>query len=108
MSDASHPSDSNPLPEEFLKWQVELRHHTMLKRKGSPHVGVAPLLSVSQPGRTPPATIHSIICGLLPTPELLEVKTGESRNLCEEAVAEGDRGTYDRGIEYLEHYYCGR
>jgi hypothetical protein len=105
MSDTSLSPDSTPLPEEFLNWQIELRHYTMSERKGSPHVGVAPLLTVTRPGRTPAATTHSIICGLLPAPELLGAKTAEFRSLYEESVAEGDRVTYDRGIEYLEHYY---
>ncbi len=106
MSDTSRPSDSTPLPAEFLDWQIELRHHTMVERKGSPHVGVAPLLTVSRPGRTPAATTHSIICGLLPAPEQLEVKTADFRKLYEETVSEGERVTYSRGIDYLQQYYA--
>ena len=105
MLDTVRSSNSTPLPIDFLRWQVELRRHTMIERKGSPHVGVAPLLSVRRPGRTPSVTTHSIICGLLPAPDQLAAKTEEFRRLYEESVPNGARVTYDRGIEYLTGYY---
>lgn len=94
-----------PLPKEFLDWQVSLRLHTMLERNGSPHVGVAPILTVRHPGHPVGTLGHSIICGLLPRPELLEGKTRDFRELYEAHVAEGARRVYDRGIEYLLDYY---
>ena len=105
MLDTILPKNDSPLPIDFLRWQVDLRRHTMLERKGSPHIGVAPLLSVRRPGRTPSVTTHSIICGLLPAPDRLVQKTDEFRSLYEEAAPEGARSTYDRGIEYLKNYY---
>jgi len=94
-----------PLPKEFLDWQVALRHHTMVERNGSPHVGVAPLLTVRHPGHPTGTASHSIICGLLPRADLLEPKTVEFRALYEGSIAEGARRVYDRGIEYLLGYY---
>lgn len=93
-----------PLPEEFLRWQVDLRRHTMIERNGSPHPGVAPLLSVQWSGRKPAVTTHSIICGLLPAPELLAEKTAEFKQLYEE-TAPDEKATYARGIDYLKRYY---
>ena len=49
---------------------------------------------------------HSIICGLLPRPDLLAEKTREFRELYEDGIAEGARAVYDRGIEYLKDYYA--
>ena len=94
-----------PLPDEFLDWQVVLRHHTMQVRNGSPHVGVAPLLLVRRPGVGPGVTAHSIICGLLPAEHLLEHKTEEFRALYENNRAGGARAIYDQGIAYLKDYY---
>jgi hypothetical protein len=94
-----------PLPTEFLEWQVRLRAWTMEHRHGSPHVGVAPLVAVQQPGVGPGITMHSIICGLLPHPEQLAAKTREFRALYEDNVAQGAAAVYDRGIEYLKGYY---
>ena len=97
--------DGSPLPEEFLEWQVLLRHFTMEARNGSPHVGVAPLLLVRQPGIGPGVTAHSIICGLLPAEHALARKTGEFRAIYEEGRHDGARAIYDRGIAYLRDYY---
>lgn len=94
-----------PLPDEFLEWQVLLRHHTMEARNGSPHVGVAPLLLVRRPGVGPGVTAHSIICGLLPAEDQLARKTEEFRAIYEENRAAGARAIYDRGIAYLKDYY---
>ena len=105
MLDSLQPSDITPLPLDFLRWQVELRRHTMLEHNGFPQVGVAPLLSVQQPGRTPSVTTHSIICGLLPAPDQIEAKTGDFRRLYEAAAPDGANSAYDRGIEYLKSYY---
>jgi hypothetical protein len=41
-----------PLPAEFLAWQVALRKHTMDARHGAPHAGVAPLVLARRPGTT--------------------------------------------------------
>jgi len=94
-----------PLPREFLEWQVKLRDWTMQERHGSPHVGVAPLLAVRQPGVGPGVTLHSIICGLLPRAEKLADKTREFRLVYEQHVHQGARAVYDRGIEFLQGYY---
>lgn len=94
-----------PLPPEFLRWQVRLRRHSMEERHGSPHVGVAPLLSVRRTGRVPAVTTHSIICGLLPAADRLEARTLEFRGLYEESIPEGARHAYDRGVAYLHDYY---
>lgn len=96
---------ARPLPREFLEWQVALRRHTMNERRGAPHAGVAPLLSVRRPGGTLGVTTHSIICGILPAPERLEEKTAEFRRLYEGTIPDGAKATYDRGIDYLRSYY---
>lgn len=93
------------LPREFVEWQVALRDWTARTRSGTPHVGVAPLVVVRRPGVSPGFTAHSIVCGLLPRPDLLETKTKEFRALYESAIAEGARAVYDRGLEYLASYY---
>ena len=106
MFDTLHrPGGEKPLPTDFLEWQVALRRQTMEERNGSPHAGVAPLLSVRRPGRTPAVTTHSIICGILPAPDQLERKTEEFRRIYEENIPRGSRPTYDRGIEYMRGYY---
>lgn len=96
---------SNPLPADFLTWQVRVRAYTMEERNGAPHVGVAPLLTVRRAGFHLGVTSHSIICGLLPRPELLAAKTAEFRQLFESTIAQGARITYDQGIAYLKDYY---
>jgi hypothetical protein len=101
---ASH-REGRPLPPEFLEWQVKLRLWTMENQHGAPHVGVAPLVVVRAPGVGLGSSAHSIICGLLARPDLLEAKTKEFRELYESGVAEGARAVYDRGIEYLKGYY---
>ena len=99
------PAAATPLPRTFLDWQVALRLHTMEERNGAPHAGVAPLLTVRRPGGSLGVTSHSIICGLLPAPEVLAEKTAEFRRLYEDTIPSGARETYDRGIEYLLGYY---
>src|SRR5690606_21136425 len=96
---------SVPFSDEFLAWQVELRRWTMTERRGAPHAGVAPLVTVTHPGFPLGVTSHSIICGILPSPETLEAKTAEFRELYEANAAAGSRAIYDRGIEYLLDYY---
>jgi hypothetical protein len=96
---------ATPMPEDFLRWQVHLRRHTMDERNGSPHAGVAPLLTVRCPGAELGVVSHSIICGVLPAEDLLAAKTEEFRRLYEENAAQGARAVYDRGIEYLKGYY---
>jgi hypothetical protein len=96
---------ANPFPAEFLEWQVRLRHHTAMHRGGSPHVGVAPLLTVKRPGTALGVVSHSIICGILPAPELLEAKTAEFRETYERSIRNGARAAYDSGIEMLKAYY---
>lgn len=93
------------LPDEFLEWQVLLRHFTMEARNGAPHVGVAPLLLVRRPGVGPGVTAHSIVCGLLPADEQLARKTEEFRSIYEDGRADGARAIHDRGIAYLRDYY---
>jgi hypothetical protein len=105
LSKLSFRNPARPMPRHVLDWQVALRRHTMEKRFGAPHAGVAPLLSVRRPGGSLGVTTHSIICGLLPAPEQLEEKTEELRRLYEESVERGARAVYDRGIEYLLGYY---
>ncbi len=95
------------MPSELLDWQVRLRRWTMEQRDGAPHAGVAPLLVVRHPGVGPDASVHGIICGLLPRPDLLDAKTGEFRAIYEEERARGTRAIYDRGIVYLKSYYRG-
>ena len=99
-------SGAKPLPAEFLEWQVKLRAWTVQERKGAPHVGVAPLVLVKQPGVEPGATAHSIVCGLLPREDQLETKTKEFRALYESASGEGSQVLYDRGLAYLRRYYA--
>lgn len=94
-----------PLSPDFLRWQIRLRAHTMAERGGAPHAGVAPLLTVRRPGFPLSVTTHSIICGLLPHPDLLAEKTEDFRRLFSNHVAAGARDLYDRGIDYLKGYY---
>ena len=94
-----------PLPRDFLEWQVELRRHTAEVRGGSPHVGVAPLVTVRHPSLPMGVASHSVICGLLPHPDLLAKKTQEFREIYEGGIAQGARAVYDRGLEYLCGYY---
>jgi hypothetical protein len=101
----SRAARTRPLPRAFLDWQVALRLHTMRERHGEPHVGVAPLVAVKRAGMNAGVAVHSVICGLLPRPELLEKKTLELRELYETGIAEGARAVYDRGIAYLHRYY---
>jgi len=96
---------ARPLPGDFLDWQVALRLHTMEERHGEPHAGVAPLVVARRPGVGPGVLAHSVICGILPRPELLEEKTKEFRQLYEAHIADGARAVYDRGIEYFLAYY---
>jgi hypothetical protein len=94
-----------PLPSSFLRWQVALRRHTMQHRNGAPHAGVAPVLTVFAPGVGHGMSSHSIICGVLPAPELLDVRTREFRELYERHLPEGARAVYDAGLAHLEGYY---
>ncbi len=94
-----------PLPRDFLAWQVALRAHTMEEKNGAPHVGVAPLVTVRQVGSPLGVSTHSLICGVLPRPDLLEAKTAEFRDLYESTKSQGSKATYDAGIEYLRAYY---
>ena len=94
-----------PLPSGFVDWQVALRLHTMRERNGAPHVGVAPVLNVFAPGVGHGVSSHSIICGLLPAPEVLERKTAEFRALYERHLPDGAKAIYDAGLRYLEDYY---
>jgi hypothetical protein len=48
---------------------------------------------------------HSIICGILPRPELLAAKTADFRRLYEGTIAQGSKEVYDRGLDYLKSYY---
>ncbi|HKK50795.1 MAG TPA: hypothetical protein VKA74_04375 [Myxococcota bacterium] len=96
---------AEPLPKDFLGWQVALRHHTMVARNGAPHIGVVPIVIVKRPGTPLGVLSHSIVCGLLPHERLLEAKTREFRDLYESNAAEGARAIYDQGIEYLLGYY---
>ncbi|MGH0028882.1 MAG: hypothetical protein ACQGVC_03760 [Myxococcota bacterium] len=102
---ATRNEASRPLPQEFLDWQVALRKRTMFESNGAPHAGVAPLVVVGQPGLSLGVSAHSVICGLLPRPDLLETKTREFRELYESHIEEGARSVYDRGIAYLKTYY---
>jgi hypothetical protein len=97
--------DDHPMPAELLEWQVRLRHHTAHERGGSPHVGVAPLLTVRRPGTALGVVTHSIICGILPAPEHLAAKTAEFRDTYERNIPRGARAAYDAGIELLKTYY---
>ena len=93
------------LPKEFLDWQVALRRHTMLERNGSPHIGVVPVVVARRSGVGMGVVSHSIVCGLLPAPEILDQKTQEFRELYEGGIEEGSRAVYDGGITYLKDYY---
>jgi hypothetical protein len=79
----------------------------MFDQNGAPHPGVAPLVLARQPGLALGVSAHSVICGLLPRADLLAAKTREFRTLYEDAIAEGSRKVYDRGIAYLKGYYAG-
>jgi len=95
----------SPLPAEFLDWQIRLRAWTVEKRQGAPHVGVAPLVLVAQPGIAPGFTAHSVVCGLLPHADQREAKTREFRELYESGIYDGARAVFDRGLAYLCNYY---
>ncbi len=99
------PTTPRPLAKEFLDWQVALRLHTMQERKGAPHMGVVPTVTVKRPGTELGVTSHNIVCGLLPREDLLEAKTAEFKALYDETSGEGAKALYDRGIEYLLDYY---
>lgn len=105
MSNRTPSIRSQPLPKEFLDWQVVLRHHTMVARNGAPHIGVVPTVMVKHPGVQLGVASHSIVCGLLPADRLLEAKTREFRTLYETYSPKGARQLYDQGIEYLLDYY---
>jgi len=96
---------AKPLPKEFLSWQIALRHHTMVARGGAPHMGVVPVVCVKRPGAHLGVVMHNVVCGLLPHPRLLDVKTREFRDLYESNIAKGARAVYDAGIRYLLDYY---
>jgi hypothetical protein len=96
---------SAPLPASLLEWQVALRAHTAQERNGAPHAGVAPLLLVHRPGVPVGTAAHSIICGILPRPDLLAGKTADFRQLYESRITGGSKEVYDRGLEYLKTYY---
>ena len=98
-------SDPQPLPKEFLSWQVALRNHTMHDRNGSPHMGVVPAVCVKRPGAHLGVAIHNIVCGLLPNARQLDAKTREFRELYESNIRSGSRAVYDAGIAYLLDYY---
>lgn len=93
------------IPRDFMAWQVALRRHTMTERRGSPHVGVAPLVTVRRAGVGAGVVSHSVICGLLPRPELLGEKTRQFREVYEGSIREGARAVYDRGLEAMIPYY---
>jgi len=96
---------AKPLPKEFLSWQVALRHHTMTKRNGAPHMGVVPLVCVKRPGAHLGVVLHNVVCGLLPNERVLDAKTREFRELYESNIRQGARAVYDAGIQYLLDYY---
>lgn len=98
-------TSAEPLPKEFLNWQVTLRHFTMTDRNGAPHMGVVPTVLVKRPGAQLGVVAHSIVCGLLPHPRLLAAKTEEFRSLYEDNIEGGARKVYDAGIAYLLDYY---
>lgn len=98
-------TEASPLPKEFLNWQVALRLHTMTDRNGAPHIGVVPTATVHRPGAHLGVMSHSIVCGLLPHPRLLQAKTHEFRDLYESHIENGARAVYDVGIKYLLNYY---
>lgn len=94
-----------PLPKEFLDWQVKLRRMTMLERNGAPHIGVVPTIAVARPEGSNGVVSHSVVCGLLPRPGLLEAKTSEFRETYEANIERGARAVYDAGIAMLVDYY---
>ncbi len=96
---------ATPMPADLLEWQVKLRDHTMHERNGAPHVGVAPLLTVREPGSAAGCVSYSIICGLLAREDLLDDRTRAFRELYEKHSSEGARTVYDHGITYLKSYY---
>ena len=98
-------SNPKPFPKEFLDWQVALRHHTMVERNGTPHMGVVPLVTVKRPGVSLGVISHSIVCGLLPNAEQLDAKTREFQTLYDEFSSQGAKTLYDRGLSYLVDYY---
>lgn len=95
-----------PLPKEFLDWQIALRLYTMQERRGAPHMGVVPIVTVKRPGTELGIVSHSIVCGLLPREEVLEAKTREFEALYDETSSQGAKALYDRGIAYLLDYYA--
>ena len=99
-------SEPNPLPREFLNWQVALRLHTMRERNGAPHVGVVPTVAVKRPGSHLGVVQHSIVSGLLPNRRVLAVRTEEFQSLYESHIAGGARAVYDKGVDYLLGYYA--
>lgn len=102
---SSRSASIQPLPPEFLAWQVELRKRTMEENRGAPRAGVAPLLTVRRPGALLDVSTHSIICGVLPAEGGLARKTAEFRELYERLAPAGAKAVYDAGIEYLRGYY---
>jgi len=96
---------SQPLPKEFLEWQVQLRRWTMRERNGAPHIGVVPVVQVARPEGNNGIVGHSVVCGLLPHPRLLESKTRAFRETYEAAIDRGARAVYDAGIALLLDYY---
>ena len=96
---------TSPMPAGLLEWQVALRAHTARERNGAPHAGVAPLLLVRNPSVPVGTSAHSIICGILPRPDLLTGKTDDFRRLYESAASRGSREVYDLGLAYLRDYY---
>jgi hypothetical protein len=105
FGDRRRANGVEPLPDEFIDWQIGLRRWTMTDRDGTPHIGVAPVLLVRRPGVGPGVTGHSIVCGLLPAEDVLERKTAEFQEIYESERAAGARAIYDRGIVYLRDYY---
>jgi len=93
------------MPREVLAWQVDLRRHTMEERGGAPHAGVCPLVTVRHGRGASDFTSHSILCGLLPSRDLLEQKTRQFRRVYEAHHGLGARAVYDAGLEYLKPYY---
>jgi hypothetical protein len=104
LSTLRRPTD-RPLPPDLLEWQVRLRRWTMHTRNGAPHVGVAPVLCVGQPGLGPGVAMHNIICGLLPAADRLEQSTRTFRTLYERYAAHGARAVYDAGLAHLATAY---
>ncbi len=96
----------SPMPRELLEWQIAVRRFTMDERNGAPHAGVAPLVTVRQPGSVLGVVSHSIICGVLPSAALLLDSTKEFRSLYESRIVDGARDVYDAGVDYLKRYYA--